>query len=118
MAKKQRSPEYIEATDLSHKLKCISADVAIIDRMLADIQIAKAEAEEKGEKTSPLWKELFHIKQRIISKSLFAESNRYSYVGSISLTETELIMIRGFKQEQINQINKQILDLSERISAE
>ena len=118
MAQKQRSPEYTEATELSHKLKCIYADVTIIDKMLADIQISKAEAEEKGKKATPLWRELFHIKQRIISKSLFAESDRYSYVGSISLTETELIMIRGFKQEQINQINKQILELSERINAE
>ena len=115
--KKTTSPEYEEAKRLSTRLKELYKDIAIIDKTIAEMQVDKAEAElTEGVSASALWRRYFTIVKKKETKSYFAEPNNYYDDESIQLTEPELVMLRGFKQELINKYNDEISMLSAKIN--
>ena len=118
MKKKEYSEEYIIAKQLSHDLQELYREISIIDKALAEMQIDKAEAEMGGEKASPLWKKWFRITKKQSTKQFFAEPEGYYLDKRISLSEAELVMLRGFKQGRIDEINEEIRKLSEKINEE
>lgn len=115
--KRKTSPEYEEAKRLSTRLKELYNDIAIIDKTIAEMQVDKAEAElEEGVSASALWRRFFSIVKKKETKSYFAESNSYYSKDSIQLTEPELVMLKGFKQELINKYNDEVSKLSAKIN--
>ena len=117
--KKENSPEYESAVELSEKLCKIQDEVRIIDRAIADLQVSKAKKEMDGFRTNPFFKKWVSIVKREKSTEFFAEPNHYYDNGRrISISEAEFVMLRAFKQGRIDEINEEIRKLSERINEE
>lgn len=116
MPKQKTSPLYEKAKGLSCELSLIYTEISIIDKALAEMQVDKARAEMEGKRTNPLWTKFFNIRKKNVS--FFAEPSGYREGCTISISEVELEMIRAFKQEQINRINREVSELSAQINGE
>lgn len=115
--KLEKDPLYQKALYLQRQIKSLNHEIALIDEALAQIQIDRVTNEiQYNTKTTPLWGKWFAIKKSSNTNKFFAEPSSYNYEKAISISEAEFMFLRGFKQSRIDEINKQITELSRQIS--
>lgn len=111
------SPEYEEAKKLNRELKRVYKDIAVIDKVLAEMQVDKAKDELDGNKAGPFWSRWFRVKKDKNNKSFFCESDDSFWREDVfEISETEFVILRAFKQEMIKSLNEKIRELSEKIN--
>lgn len=119
MKKKEKSPEYERAKLLYESLKDIQNEVQNIDRAIAEMQISKARFEMDGGKATPFFCRFFKIvkkKHNDKPDEFFAQPSEYMAGQCISLSEAELLMLKGFKQGRIDELNDEVRKLSTKIN--
>ena len=109
-------PKYKRAINLRNQLQSLNKEIQIIDEAIMEMQIEKLNAEYKyGEKTTPFWQRWFGFYRRKKDGNCCLDQNRYDK-PAISLCEAELLLIKGFKQGRVDEINKEIQELSKEIN--
>lgn len=115
--KYSNNPLYQKAIYYQQQVKSLNRELAIIDEALAEIQVERISDEIRNEtKTTPLWEKWFKITKKRDTKEYFAAPSYYECEKAISLSEAEFMFLRGFKASRIEEINKQIQELSKQIS--
>lgn len=114
----ENNPLYKEATYLYKEIRLINEELHILDNAIAQIQVEKVEDEfNYNIETNPLstFKRFTIKKNRKPNKEqdFFIEES-YS-MPKIRLSEVELIMLRSFKAERLNDLNLQVQKLSAEI---
>lgn len=109
-----------EALELQGELKSINAEIRAIDEAISEIQVQRARCEAQTEHmASPLWRmwyKLFRTPKKHDDDIIIARLVNDQNGGDISLSEPEFIMLRGFKQGILDDLNKRIHELSIEIS--
>ena len=110
-------PTYVKACNLNGELKKLNEEIRIIDEAISEMQMSKAAYEVRGGKATPFFFKTFKITKKKETNEYFAEpSNNYYENRAIRLCEAEFIMLRGFKESRVAEINKQIQELSAKIN--
>ena len=122
MAKKspKDDPVFREAVSLKKELRDLHRELNTIDEAIAEIQVQRAECEAKDDvEASPLWRLWYKIWNRPKESTrdvVFGAMVSERTYDCISLSEPELVMLRGYKQGLIDDTNKRIQELSIMIS--
>ena len=108
-------PKFKAARDLRDQLRKTNNEIRMIDETLAEMQIDRITNEiSYGTKTTPFFMKWFSLKKK---KSGECYMDKYATDDNmISLCEAELLLLRGFKQGKVDEINKEIQELSKEIS--
>lgn len=117
--KVDENPLYQEAVDLRDKIKVLNHEIAVINEAIAQMQVDRITHEiETGDNTSPFWVKWFRMKKRVNSNcnGFFVEEGYYGCSNSISLSEPELLFLKGYKENLIKNFNEQVSELSAKIS--
>lgn len=108
---------YNRAFELRDLIRDINKEIQVIDEAIAEMQIEKVKEEVKNNtRTNVLWRKFFHITKEEKTKKYFAEPSYYQKENSISLSEAELMFIRGFKQSMLEKLNEEVYELSKEIN--
>lgn len=120
MGKKSKVEEdsrYQRAVALNHCIRRFNQEIHTLDEMLAEIQIERVKKEVETDcKTTPFWQKLFEIKKDIKTKEYFAEPSDWYKDKGISLCEPEIIFLRSFKGKRVEELMKEVAELSAEIS--
>ena len=120
MAKKkdyENDDRYQRAVALKQCIQNLNQEIHVLDEMLAEIQIERVKAEvERGYKTTPFWQKLFRITKDQKAKEFFAEPCDYYSNNKITLCEPEIIFLRSFKAKRVEELMKEVAELSAEIS--
>ena len=113
----ESDPNYKKAKELYAKIKELNMEIRVIDEALCEMQLDRARAEaERNIKTTPFWHKWFEITKSQKSNSYFCEPSSYQRANSISLCEAEFVFLRGFKSSRIQELEKEVAELSAKIS--
>lgn len=120
MAKKngyENDDRYQRAVALKQCIQKLNQEIHVLDEMLAEIQIERVKAEvERGYKTTPFWQKLFEMKKDPKTKEYFAEPSDWYKDKGITLCEPEIIFLRSFKAKRVEELMKEVAELSAEIS--
>ena len=120
MRKKRNFEEdnrYQRAIGLRDCIKKLNQEIRTLDEMLAEIQIERVKREVETDcKTTPFWQKLFEIKKDPRTKEYFAEPSDWYRDKGITLCEPEIIFLRSFKEKRVEELMKEVAELSAEIS--
>lgn len=119
MGKKDKLAEnelYKKAINLNTEIRKLNQEIRVIDETLSLIQIDRvADEVNNNTKTTPRWRKWFKVTRSSKTKEFFAEPNPYDE-RKISLSEPELMFLRSYKASRLEELNKEVHELSAKIS--
>ena len=122
MGKKYKSvtedPTWIEAHKLNQDIKGLVHEIQILDMAISEMQVKKAETEFNGTQVTPFFSRVFSIRKKSKTKEFFLEPSNYYLTDErcICVCEAELLMIRSFKQKQLDELNAEVQRISSKIN--
>lgn len=109
-------PNWSRASDLADDIQDLIGQIQILDITIAKIQKDKAEAEFHGRQVNPFFSKIFSITKKKGKDEYFLEPSSYYSEQSIRVSEAELIMLREFKNQRLNDLNEEVKNLSNEIN--
>ena len=104
------------ANDLADDIQDLIRQIQILDITIAKIQKDKAEAEFHGRQVNPFFSKLFSITKKKDKDEYYLEPSSYYREQQIRVSEAELIMLREFKNQRLNDLNEEVRNLSNEIN--
>lgn len=109
-------PNWSRANDLADDIQDLIRQIQILDITIAKIQKDKAEAEFHGRQVNPFFSKLFSITKKKDKDEYYLEPSSYYREQQIRVSEAELIMLREFKNQRLNDLNEEVRNLSNEIN--
>lgn len=109
-------PNWSRASDLADDIQDLIGQIQILDIAIAKIQKDKAEAEFHGRQVNPFFSKIFSITKKKDKDEYFLQPSSYYEEQAIRVSEAELIMLRGFKNQRLNDLNEEVKNLSNKIN--
>lgn len=120
MKRKKKSladdPNWSRAYDLADDIQDLIHQIQILDITIARMQKDKAEAEFNGRQVNPFFSKIFAITKKKDKDEYFLEPSSYYSEQEIRVSEAELIMLREFKNQRLNELNEEVRNLSNEIN--
>lgn len=109
-------PNWSRASDLADDIQDLIRQIQILDITIARMQKDKAEAEFNGRQVNPFFSKMFSITKKKDKDEYYLEPSSYYSEQQIKVSEAELIMLREFKNQRLNDLNEEVRNLSNKIN--
>ena len=109
-------PNWSRASDLANDIEDLIRQIQTLDITIAKMQKAKAEAEFHGRQVNPFFSRIFSITKKKDKDEYYLEPSSYYSEHQIKVSEAELIMLREFKNQRLNDLNEEVRNLSNKIN--
>ena len=109
-------PNWSRASDLANDIEDLIRQIQTLDITIARMQKDKAEAEFHGRQVNPFFSKIFSITKKKNKDEYYFEPSSYYSEQQIKVSEAELIMLREFKNQRLNDLNEEVRNLSNKIN--
>lgn len=105
-----------KANNLTNDIQDLIRQIQTLDLTIAKMQKDKAEIEFHGRQVNPFFSKLFAITKKKNKDVYYLEPSDYYRDQAIRVSEAELIMLREFKNQRLNNLNEEVRNLSNEIN--
>lgn len=109
-------PNWKRANELSNNIQDLIHQIQVLDITIAKMQKEKAETEFNGRQVNPFFSKVFAITKKKDKDEYYLEPSSYYREQTIRVSEAELIMLREFKNQRLNDLNEEVKNLSNKIN--
>lgn len=109
-------PNWSRASDLADDIQDLIRQIQTLDITIAKMQKDKAEAEFHGRQVNPFFSKIFSITKKKDKDDYYLEPSSYYSEQQIKVSEAELIVLREFKNQRLNDLNEEVKNLSNEIN--